>query len=303
MLSSFLFQGAAVTQSYAQYISSTDVLIGSEIERLVALGLFSTLLAIGVKRAQDLLSEAAEKRISDIKMIESEKSSRVKTEFLATMSHELRTPLNGVLGMSEVLRRTELSETQESFVEVIEKSGQDLLSIIEDILDYTQLESEEMTRHIDEFELSAENITFIGDEFRLKRILINLLGNAIKFTEEGFVSLYITTTKTDAQSAVLSVYVQDSGIGIAEENFELIFEKFTQADNSKTRQYGGAGLGLSISQSLVRAEGGEIKLLSRLGQGSKFYFDITLPYKSQVPANLETTRSQYTKKIRLKCST
>ena len=101
----------------------------------------------------------------------------------------------------------------------------------------------------------AEDLVLMGDETRLKRILINLLGNAIKFTEEGHVILNIKTKRLDAQSAVLSVIIQDSGIGIAEENFEKIFEKFTQVDNSKKRQYGGAGLGLSISQSLVREEG------------------------------------------------
>ena len=309
MLISFLAQGANVTQSYAQYISSTDILIGTEVEKLVALGIFSALLAIGVKRAKALLSEASEKRISDIKMVESEKASRVKTEFLATMSHELRTPLNGVLGMSEVLRHTELSPEQEDLVSIIESSGHDLLSIIEDILDYTQLEAEETTRHIDAFQLidviakvekklkpkaekkaldfriileGAENLVLMGDETRLKRILINLLGNAVKFTEEGHVILNIKTKRVDAQSAVLSVIIQDSGIGIAEKNFEKIFEKFTQVDNSKKRQYGGAGLGLSISQSLVRAEGGEIQLASQLGQGTKFYFDIRLPYKADV---------------------
>ena len=314
MLLSFLKQGASVTQNYAQYISSTDILIGSEVEKLIALGLFSLLLAIGVKRAKDLLSEAAEKRISDVKMIESERASRVKTEFLATMSHELRTPLNGVLGMSEILKTTALTETQANFVGIIEQSGQDLLSIIEDILDYTQLEADETTREVRAFQLidviakvskklkpeaekktldfhikveGPKDISLMGDESRLNRILVNLLGNAIKFTEEGFVSLHIRTIPRSANTATLSVQIQDSGIGIAEENYEMIFEKFTQADNSKTRQYGGAGLGLSISQSLVQAEGGELRLESKLGQGSKFSFDIQLPFESPLKAQEE----------------
>jgi len=308
MLFSFVNQGAKITQSYEQYFSSSDVLIGSEIEKLIALALFSILLAIGVKRAKNLLSEAAEKQISDVKMIESEKSSRVKTEFLAAMSHELRTPLNGVLGMSEVLKTTDLTETQAGFVDIIEASGQDLLSIIEDILDYTQLEADQTTRHIAPFALNditakldkklrpkaekkaldfriitegADNILLMGDEARLKRVLINLLDNAIKFTQNGYVLLHIKTTIVDTQSAALSVYVQDSGIGIAEENFEMIYEKFTQVDNSTTRQYGGAGLGLSISQNLVRAEGGEINLDSQLGRGSRFSFEIQLPYQAK----------------------
>ena len=308
MLFSFVNQGVKITQSYEQYFSSSDVLIGSEIEKLIALALFSILLAIGVKRAKNLLSEAAEKQISDVKMIESEKSSRVKTEFLAAMSHELRTPLNGVLGMSEVLKTTDLTETQAGFVDIIEASGQDLLSIIEDILDYTQLEADQTTRHIAPFALNyitakldkklrpkaekkaldfriitegADNILLMGDEARLKRVLINLLDNAIKFTQNGYVLLHIKTTIVDTQSAALSVYVQDSGIGIAEENFEMIYEKFTQVDNSTTRQYGGAGLGLSISQNLVRAEGGEINLDSQLGRGSRFSFEIQLPYQAK----------------------
>lgn len=306
MLFSFLTQDIVITQSYAQYISSSNILIGSEVEKLIALGIFSLLIAIGVKRAKDLLSEAAEKRISDVKMIESERASRVKTQFLATMSHELRTPLNGVIGMSEVLKTTELSETQEELVDIIENSGQELLSIIEDILDYTQLESDETKYSVAPFELKdviakvdrkirskakkkqldfriitegAENIVLIGDESRLTRILINLVGNAVKFTKDGYVILHITAEIMDAQSSILKVYVQDSGIGIAEENHEIIFEKFSQADNSMTREYGGAGLGLSISQTLVRAEGGEIKLDSQLGRGSRFSFEISLPYK------------------------
>ena len=308
MLLLFLLQGAYVTQSYSQYISSTDILIGSEVEKLLALGIFSFLLAFGVKRAKDLLSEASEKQISDVKRIETEKASRVKTEFLATMSHELRTPLNGVLGMSEVLKTTELSPKQKNFVDIIEKSGEDLLSIIEDILDFTQLESGETTAHPTPFQLSsmiakvdkklrskaydkslefiiesqgAEDLQLIGDDTGLKRVLTNLLGNAIKFTQQGYVSLRIKTEPIDAQNARLSISVQDSGIGIAEENYEKIFEKFSQADNSKTREYGGAGLGLSISQSLVRAQGGEIKIESQLGKGSRFYFDIILPYKAK----------------------
>ena len=315
MLLLFLLQGAYVTQSYSQYISSTDILIGSEVEKLLALGIFSFLLAFGVKRAKDLLSEASEKKISDVKRIETEKASRVKTEFLATMSHELRTPLNGVLGMSEVLKTTELSPKQKNFVDIIEKSGEDLLSIIEDILDFTQLESGETTAYPTPFQLSsvitkvdkklrskaydkslkfiietqgAENTILIGDETGLKRILTNLLGNAIKFTQQGYVSLHIKTELIDSQNAKLSISVQDSGIGIAEEHYKKIFEKFSQADNSKTREYGGAGLGLSISQSLARAQGGEIKLDSQLGEGSRFYFDISLPYKAKLATQSQT---------------
>jgi len=237
-----------------------------------------------------------------------EKAERSKSEFLANMSHEIRTPMNGVLGMAELLSRTELDKRQRVFADVIIKSGNALLTIINDILDFSKIDAGLLTLDPAPFKLAEaiEDVAtlvsarvaekdlelivrvdpalpagVIGDAGRLRQILTNLTGNAVKFTEQGHV--YVNVNGESGQSADgtpvtrLHFEVQDTGIGIPEDKLASVFEKFTQADSSATRKHEGTGLGLSIASSLVELMGGKIGVRSKVGEGSTFWFDIELP--------------------------
>lgn len=239
-------------------------------------------------------------------MEKAETANRSKSEFLANMSHEIRTPMNGVMGMAELLMRTKLDDKQETFAETILKSGSALLTIINDILDFSKIDAGQLTLHPEPFDLAeavndvamlassnaAEKglelivrvdpslpLKFVGDAGRLRQVLTNLIGNAVKFTEEGSVYLDISS-QSEGQAGnarCVTVQVQDTGIGIPEEKLADIFDKFSQVDGSATRKHDGTGLGLAISSSLVRLMGGELKVESTLGEGSRFYFTIELP--------------------------
>ena len=228
-----------------------------------------------------------------------------KSEFLANMSHEIRTPMNGVMGMAELLVKTELSDKQRMFAEVIVKSGASLLMIINDVLDFSKIESGQLKLDVAPFDLTevvedvaallapkfaeknleliirvAPNIPdmLVGDNGRIRQLLINLLGNAVKFTETGHVFLEISGKPGNNGSTIgLGFSIKDTGIGISSEDCSKVFEKFSQADASATRNYEGTGLGLSISSSLVKLMGGKIGVDSELGAGSTFWFNIQLP--------------------------
>ncbi|WP_427913136.1 CHASE domain-containing protein [Ramlibacter sp. MMS24-I3-19] len=231
------------------------------------------------------------------------RASNAKTQFLATMSHEIRTPMTGVLGMVDLLEQEDLPPHVRKFVDSIRVSGRHLLHIINDILDFSRLQSgrlqlEEVTfsmpdvieqvRSIVAPLASERQLAFScdidpavpqhlrGDPTRLRQVLLNIVGNAVKFTERGSVSTSVAAVAApDAQgSARLRFQVQDTGIGIAPEYLRHVFEAFDQADNSIARRYGGSGLGLAISQQLVRAMEGEITVESQPGQGSRFWFEI-----------------------------
>ncbi|MEM9986353.1 MAG: response regulator, partial [Bacteroidota bacterium] len=230
---------------------------------------------------------------------EAEEANRAKSEFLANMSHEIRTPMNGVLGMAELLEGEHLSSEQAEYVQSIRRSGENLLGIINDILDFSKIESGKLVLEqvsfpllslvedvLDIFgaklndkevellyQISSDTPAHItGDPLRLRQILINLVGNAIKFTHQGEILLIIKPS-LDATSH-LHFEVKDSGIGIPKEKQACLFEAFTQVDASTTKKYGGTGLGLAISAQLVKLMGGQLEVESTMGEGSSFHFSI-----------------------------
>jgi len=230
-----------------------------------------------------------------------EAASRAKSAFLATMSHEIRTPMNGVLGMAEMLLGTELTETQRNYTQLVKQSGEHLLVIINDILDFSKIEAGKLTVEYINFNLwdllddihtvytpQAEGkgiamhfdiandipVAICGDPNRLRQIMANLLGNAIKFTNQGRILARVRIASEDNQAVMLRFEVHDTGIGISREARTRIFEAFSQADDSTTRKYGGTGLGLAISKQLVELMGGSIGVDNARTQGSVFWFTV-----------------------------
>jgi PAS domain S-box-containing protein len=233
-----------------------------------------------------------------------EAGSKAKSEFLAMMSHEIRTPMNGVIGMTSLLLETPLTDHQRDLVTTIQHSGEILLAVIADVLDFSKIEAGKLELEAAAFrpkdkvaevvrmvggisrqkglELSFSwdhNIPefVLGDAVRLRQVLLNLGFNAVKFTEQGSISLRAIMDSSDGGNACIRFEIEDTGIGIAEDAQKKLFDSFTQADRSTTRRYGGTGLGLAISKRLVHMMGGQIGLKSELGKGSCFSFTVTLP--------------------------
>ena len=276
--------------------------LNAELESRVAAGLKELRVTV-----EQLRTEAEVRRVAERK---ADAANRAKSEFLANMSHEIRTPMNAIIGFVHLLSRTDLVHAQRDYLRKIDQASRALLAIINDILDFSKIEAGRIDLELAPFrltqlldkvhslvELSAADkglalelhrsgpadCCLIGDEGRLAQVLVNLLANAIKFTASGQVRLYLDCAPKDADGVMIHFSVEDTGIGIAPDQLPQLFEPFTQADASVTRRFGGTGLGLTISQRLVQQMGGEIRVQSKLGEGSCFHFALKLRHAASDP--------------------
>ena len=265
---------------------------------------------------QDKLTVEQQKREIERLLVEAQQASRLKSEFLANMSHEIRTPMNGILGMTELALATRLNDEQREYLGIAKSSADSLLELLNDILDLSKIEADRLELDPVEFSIrqcvsdAVKTLSFaarqkkldlrwnvdsavpervVGDLVRLRQILVNLLGNGIKFTETGSVSLHVVLEWCDGVSAILHFAVADTGIGIAPDKRDVIFDAFRQADGSTTRKYGGTGLGLAICSRLAKLMEGRLWVESEPGRGSTFHFTTTFQIADPAPAASDLT--------------
>jgi signal transduction histidine kinase/CheY-like chemotaxis protein/ligand-binding sensor domain-containing protein len=272
-----------------------------------------TLRTRWLRREKQRLEESVRERTAQLEQArrEAESAARSKSEFLAMMSHEIRTPLHGVLGTLELLSRGRVDGPEREYVATAQRSGEVLLTLLNDVLDLSRLEAHRMELHGAPFSLRSlvngvadgfrhqaqlkgiamvtefgdhRHDLFVGDEARLRQILYNLVGNAVKFTEQGSVKIGVAAERRDESSWDVRIAVSDTGIGIAPEQLGGLFQPFAQADGSTTRRFGGSGLGLAISRRLAELMGGSLTVESRLGEGSTFLLSLPLPATHSLPA-------------------
>ena len=277
-------------------------------EQAIRLGSVLEVILLSFALASRINVIRAQKKQAESERQAAQEASNAKSQFLATMSHEIRTPMNGVLGMLELLLDTPLNEKQRRYAQLSYSSGQHLLGIINDILDFSKIESGKINFVVAKFNFNEElaiiiaplkqqtetkgvafsvkndvpdDLLLYGDPLRIGQVIINLLGNAIKFTESGKIALHVKLKEITDGHVFLSCEVIDTGIGIAVENQIRIFETFSQADGSTTREYGGTGLGLAICKRIVELMDGDIGVESTLGEGSRFWFTMRIERTSK----------------------
>lgn len=316
------------------YLAGQSLAQGALLQRylLATMGILAV-LGLGVFIPIDMMIRRMISRLQDktretnAALVKAKAADRAKSEFLATMSHEIRTPMNGVLGMAELLTRTELDTRQRTFTDIILKSGNALLEIINDILDFSKIDAGQMVLCPKSFNLvdTTEDVAtlmssrvvekdielvvriapglpdrLIGDPGRIRQVLTNLVGNAVKFTEQGHVMVEITWRDAEspqqqagddsepARRLAISFAVRDTGIGIPEDKIEAVFDKFSQVDGSSTRKHEGTGLGLAIATRLVDLMGGRIGVESTPGEGSTFSFEIEMDVDESAKQSAES---------------
>ena len=297
------------TSISVQLKHAINLAAGSVVLIIVGLGMFIFWpMENAINRA--MAESERERRRAEDEAKRAEVAERAKSEFLANMSHEIRTPMNGVMGMAELLAKTDLDSKQRMFTDIIVKSGDALVTIINDILDFSKIDSGQLELDPGPFNLveAIEDVaalvsarahekglelivraqpglpeSFVGDAGRIRQIITNLVGNAVKFTEEGHVLIDISA-EILGDSANILVKVEDTGIGIPDADVDHVFEKFSQVDGSSTRRHEGTGLGLTISKMLVEKMAGEIGATSVEGEGSTFWFSLSLPVENRKPA-------------------
>ncbi|MET0052231.1 MAG: PAS domain S-box protein [Candidatus Thiodiazotropha sp.] len=295
-------------------------------------GDYRTLLISGIFVGQDMIVsffdmtevKRSRKALEQAK-IAAEKANHAKSAFLANMSHEMRTPLNGIIGLTDIVLNSDLQPVQRGYLEKAQQASHALLTIINDILDYSKIEAGKMdivptrfelhsvTKNISSlfgYRIHAKNLSFrvdidasippvlIGDALRLTQILNNLVGNSVKFTESGHIHIDITTLEKTAGAIILGFSIEDTGIGISSEHINKLFQAFEQGDQSTTRRFGGSGLGLMITKQLLNLMGGEITVASEVGSGTVFSF--TLPLHYEETSNPDFQQSQEPRQVHRK---